>query len=187
MFDDPTRDAKIYKVLPHLYFPEAACTLWMDGKMEIAAPVDRLMDYMGDADIVAFNHPLRCCLYQEACQCIHRKLDDREIIYRQVQRYTCEGFPENWGLVDCAVLLRRHSARMTRFSEMWWEEISRGSRRDQLSFMYCIWKCGLKVRLFPAFTHNSSIFNMHSHLRNYPPLAIGRSSGQSHVQPVRYA
>jgi hypothetical protein len=164
---DPVRDAKPYKILPHQYFPDHSYSLWLDGKMELKAEfsVKEMLDLLQDADLVAFEHALRCCLYQEACQCIHRRMDEPHLIYHQIERYTREGFPANQGLVDCAVLLRRHNAATEEFSRLWWREIEQGSRRDQLSFMYCAWKCGLKYRYFTGYTHENPFFRQHEHLR----------------------
>ena len=52
---------------------------------------------------------------------------------------------------DCtanSILLRRHNSDdIVKLSDMWWEEISNFSRRDQLSFCYCLWKLSMKYYL----------------------------------------
>ena len=175
---DRVRDVRAYKILPQRFFPEAEISLWLDGKMELAVSLDRLLEFLQDADLAVFDHASRCCLYEEACHCIHRRLDDPEIMYRQIQRYTRAGFPANWGLVDTAVLLRRHNPKMEEFCRTWWQEIEHGSRRDQLSFTYCAWKCGLKFRLLPGFTHRNQLFKIHRHLRSLQPPSTGSPLSQ---------
>lgn len=159
-YGDANRNAKRYKILPHHYFLQYDFSLWIDGTIELAFdfPICQLTAYLGDADIALRAHPRRCCAYQEASHCIQDRLDDRETIYRQVGRYTRDGFPANMGLVNASVILRRHTPRVVEFCEKWWQEIVQGSRRDQISFPYVAWKCGLKYSSFPE-----GLFKCHPH------------------------
>jgi GT2 family glycosyltransferase len=168
-FKDSNRNAKIHKVMPHLFFPEKEYSLWIDGSVHIDFPfsVEKLIEiYLADCDLAVFNHPDRNCIYQEANACLARKLDDPEVIRRQVQRYTQNGYPANNGLCECSVLLRRHTPEIQKFNEMWWNEIKNGSRRDQISFNYCVEKLGLKIRLFPGDLRKTNfLFKRDNHKR----------------------
>lgn len=64
-------------------------------------------------------------------------------------RYRAEGLPEDAGLIEAPVILRRHTDAIRRLNESWWGEIVRASRRDQLSFNYVAWKLGLRYGTFP--------------------------------------
>jgi GT2 family glycosyltransferase len=153
LFNDPNRNAKIHKILPHVYFPDKEYSLWIDGSVVIdfTFPVSRLIEmYLQDCDLAVFEHPDRHCVYQEANACLVRKLDDPIIINNQVQRYTKEGYPANFGLAECSVLLRRHTDKIKQFNEAWWEEIKNGSKRDQISFNYVANKLNLKYNYFPG-------------------------------------
>jgi hypothetical protein len=164
---DPCRVAKIYKVLPHRFFPDAKTSLWVDGSIDFLMPfpVINLLDYLKDADLVIFEHPNRHCLYQEACECMIRGLDDPTVILNQVNRYTQEGYPANIGLVEASVILRRHTKRLEAFNEDWWSEIKRGSRRDQISFNYVAWRHGLKINYFPGgLRRKCRLFRRRDHL-----------------------
>jgi len=165
---EANRDAKKYKILPHEFLPEYEYSLWIDGKVEIImnTPITELLEFLKDADLAIFAHQSRYCLYQEACECIHRNLDDPAIIYSQVQRYTKEGFPANEGLVDANIILRRHSPAMIDFCRAWWQEITDGSKRDQLSFNYVAWRRGFKYNLFPGDSSNNPFIKRHRHLKS---------------------
>jgi GT2 family glycosyltransferase len=152
-FKDPNRNAKIHKVMPHLFFPDKEYSLWLDGSCKIEFPfsIERLIQiYLSDTDFAVFRHPDRNCIYQEANVCLTRRLDDQETIRQQINRYTKEGYPSNNGLAECSILLRRHTPAVQKFNEAWWEEIKNGSRRDQISFNYVVRKTGLKIRYFPG-------------------------------------
>lgn len=150
-FKDPCRNAKIHKILPHKYFPDFEYSLWIDGSIEVKFPysIKRLIEiYLNGFDIALFKHSERRCLYQELKVCCDRRLDDIETMKKQVERYKIEGYPENLGLSECTVILRRHTNQIKEFNEAWWEEIKNGSRRDQLSFDYVARKMNLKVNYF---------------------------------------
>lgn len=148
---DDNRCSKIYKVLPHLYFPDYEYSLWIDGNVRLLQSVQLLIQtFLQDADMALFKHPERNCLYAEALTCSERNLDNPTVIARQMDQYKQEGFPSNAGLSECTILLRRHSPLMEKFNQAWWEEICKWSKRDQISFPYVAKKIGIKYNYFPG-------------------------------------
>jgi GT2 family glycosyltransferase len=150
-FKDPCRNAKIHKILSHKYFPEAEYSLWIDGSVHVKFPfsMKRLIEiYLSEFDIALFKHSERRCLYQELKVCSDRKLDNIDVMKKQVEKYKNDGYPADAGLSECTILLRRHTPKIEAFNEAWWEEIKSGSKRDQLSFDYVVRKHDLKVNYF---------------------------------------
>ena len=165
-FPDANRNAKIHKILPHLYFPDAKYTLWIDGSILLKVPIDLIIEsYMKDFDLLVHEHPVRKCAYQEAQTCIEKALDDTNVIRAQVHRYKQDYYPPNNGLVEAGVLLRRHNDMTRTFNETWWEEITNGSKRDQISFNYAANKTGLNFGFFPGSFRNP----------NYPFFGIRKT------------
>lgn len=148
-FKEPNRNAKIHKVLSHVYFPEKEYSLWIDGSITLNCSIKKIIEtYMGENDMLIFKHPERSCLYKEAEVCIKHKLDNPDLIVRQVLKYRNEGYPEDNGLCEATILLRRHTERTKEFNELWWKEIKKGSKRDQISFNYVAHRVGLKYGYF---------------------------------------
>jgi len=165
-FSDANRNAKIHKILPHRYFPNAAYSLWIDGSVTIrfTDSITLLIErYLADCDLVVFEHRARTCVYQEASVCMQRRLDDPAVIWQQVCRYTRAGYPANAGLAECPVILRRHTPAVNAFNEAWWEEITHSSRRDQLSFNYVARQVGMRYATFPGDIHASPLFQRGRH------------------------
>jgi TOD1/MUCI70, glycosyltransferase-like domain len=165
-FADPNRNAKIHKILPHVHLPAAEYTLWIDGSVTFLEPdsIARLIDvHLADCDLAVFRHRTRTCVYQEASVCLQRRLDEPEVIWQQVCRYTQEGYPANAGLAECSVILRRHTPAVKAFNEAWWDEITRGSRRDQLSFGYVARKVGLRYGFLPGTISDNPWFRRGLH------------------------
>lgn len=144
-FADPCRNAKQYKVRPHLYFSRWDASVWIDANLRITRGFDELLPLLDEYPMVLFKHFERDCLYDEANVCKSMGLDDPAIIDRQVAGYLERGFPPHYGLPECNTILRKagHNG-VDAVMESWWDEIRNGSRRDQLSFMYCIWKNGAR-------------------------------------------
>jgi len=150
-FEDPCRNAKIHKLLPHIYFPGYAYSLWLDGNVSITclgSPWDLIAEYLEFDDLAVYRHRYRKCAYKEAFACIESQKDSVELIKRQMTKYWDEGYPMNHGLAECPVILRRHSAKTRKFNEAWYAEICSHSRRDQLSFNYTAARLGFNFRYF---------------------------------------
>lgn len=151
-FKDPRRNAKIYKILSHLY-DDSEYSIWIDANIELKVPYREMIDLLGDKDIAVLRHPERSCLYQEADVCQQWKKDDYNLIEEQIQRYIKEGFKEKQGLWFCGVIIRRHTGAIKRLNEQWWAEICRGSVRDQISFPY-VFKDVVQTIDVPDFRNN---------------------------------
>ena len=165
IFVDPNRNAKIYKVLPQ-QFLDCEYSLWIDASITLLVPLQNLIDrFLRDSDIAMFKHYKRNCIYDEAKVCRKMKLDDPEIIDRQMEKYKKEGYPAKNGLNEGTIILRRHTKKIEEFNNLWWSEISSGSRRDQLSLNYCLWKLRLRPATFPMTVYNNDMFSFQR-----PPL-----------------
>jgi hypothetical protein len=148
-YSDPTRCARYYKICAHHVLPQFEVSMWFDADMVPGgeSPVEAVHRYLAKDDVAIFQHPERSCLYEEARVCVELERDDPGVIAAQIVRYRREGIPVNQGLYASGVLLRRHGARRVRaFSKLWWKEVSKGSRRDQISLPAVIYRLRMPVR-----------------------------------------
>ena len=155
---DNRRTARMHKLLPHKYMPDADAWVWVDGSMHLQGDVrTAVTKYLAQKDIAVRIHPWRkpLCAYSEARACIEIGKDDPDLIKTQMDRYRAEGYPERHGMVDSAFLLRRNTAECRRFNEAWWAELDGGSLRDQLSFNYTSWKTGIGFQLMSNAGHRT--------------------------------
>ena len=159
-FKDNRRESRRCKILAHEFFPGP--TIWHGGNIQLnQLPSVVLEKMLGDAEIAAFRHPHRSCLYEEAEICKDWKLDSAEKIDKQMARYRREGFPAKFGLTACWFLIRRNTDRVREFDNMWWKELS--SIRDQLSFDYVRWKTGMKVKWLNGCLISHPWFKRYTH------------------------
>ena len=138
---DPKRRSRAYKINPPL---TADRSFYVDATFRIRHDLtDLLRDRAG---IWLFPHPMRDCAYREAAVILEKNLDLPLTVEAQITRYRTEGFPEHYGLWRCGAMLRERSC--DELNQVWWDEISRGTWRDQLSFPYACWKTGVTPRPF---------------------------------------
>jgi len=145
-FKSPVLNAKIYKVLSHLFIP-TRYSIWVDGNVFLKRPAKEFIGLLEGAEIAVFRHPAKNCLYEEAKDCMARGIGNLETIEKQIERYREEGFPERAGLGACYLIIRKHTKRIERLNEKWWAEICKGSVRDQISFPYVFYKA---VKYLPS-------------------------------------
>lgn len=159
MFVSPRMNAKIFKILPHLFMNDEY-SVWVDGNMTPKLTEQEYIAFLGDNDIAVMNHPERQCLYDEGKFCEIKGKDIAEKIEPQLHRYHQEGYPRNNGLYACGFIVRRHTPKMKRLCEQWWAEICAGSSRDQISFPY-VFREG--VSIIPGNPWVNTLYDFKSH------------------------
>jgi hypothetical protein len=161
---DPVRVAKQYKILTHRYFPKAQYFIWNDASQQLLERItpELVEELLQGNQIAVHRHPQRKCIFKEAAFCIRKKKDHTRTIRKQMDRYRKEGMPRNYGLIRGGFFIRRNNPETNAFFEKWWEEISNGSRRDQLSFDSCRWKMGIKRHYMPR-TRKTALYHHHAH------------------------
>lgn len=150
LFKDPRRNSRIHKLLIHKY-SDADFTIWIDGNITLLKSPEEIVKMMGDYDVMAFKHQVRDCIYDEAIECARLKLDNPELIAKQVAGYKRDEYATHKGLVECGFMVRRNNDKTRQLNECWWSEYCAGCRRDQISFMYALDKVGARIKVLPAY------------------------------------
>ena len=87
------------------------------------------------------QHPTRNCVYKEAEVVYDRKLDYPELINTAVNKYLAEGYPRDNGLFATSlIVIKNNNDNCINLFKTWSDEYVNGSRRDQLSVNYSLWK-----------------------------------------------
>jgi GT2 family glycosyltransferase len=145
--EDDTRTARYVKTHPHIYFNNYEYSIWIDAHILVKSNfIEEFLNsfIINQQLFAAIPHPFRNCTYQEASICSQQEKDDKDTIEEQVTRYRQEGLPDELGLIETGVLIRKHNdSRVRKLHDLWWEQIEKYSKRDQLSVMFALWKTGL--------------------------------------------
>lgn len=125
-------------------------SIWHDASFQIRCNLDEFINYYHRKELSIIDHPGRDCIYEEAEACIGLEKDRKELILDQMEAYEKEGYPTDNGLVATGIIIRTHTESVEKFGRIWWEEVKKWSKRDQLSFNYALWKHPLNVHLFKS-------------------------------------
>lgn len=177
VYPDPTRNARMHKILAHRFLPGYDYSVWVDGSVQITStvPLSELISrWLQAHDIALFRHRVRTCVYDEAEACITAGKDSPELIRAQIDHYRAEGYPAQNGLHETMVLIRRHSPDVREFCEGWHGELVRFSRRDQLSMDVALHRHRIGVLTLPGLITRNDHFQWHPH-RAVAVSAAGKS------------
>ena len=78
-----------------------------------------------------------------------------------------EKYPDDNGLIESTVYIKRpKDEKVKETMQLWFEMVNDYTKRDQLSFNYCIFKTKLKVRWIDEYVFNNDWFKWHEHSSN---------------------
>jgi len=172
LYEDNTRTARKYKILPHRWFPEYDYSIWQDGNFQI---VGEFLEQITPIKMKVYDHTKcydkRNCIYEEANAIFalgqvpgKQFKDNPYIIKEQMNRYLSKGYPKDNGLLSSGILYRAHNnTSVIKVMEDWWTEIKYGSKRDQLSFNYSAWKNNFDFEYIHDDIRHNQYFDIKNH------------------------
>ncbi len=159
---DSTRNARMYKVLPHKFLSEYKYSIWIDASMKLKKnfdPEKMIEKYLKNEKFAIFKHDERDCVYDEFEICIKHKRDNVVVMQKQRDFYKESNYPKHTGLVSSGFIIREHNdPHISNFDDMWWKEICKFSKRDQLSFNYVAHKINLHYTKIEGNIFNNKNF-----------------------------
>lgn len=142
-------------------------SVWIDGSIKLNKKITEFLQNecnLEKNDICCFKHSTRNCIYEEAKECIRLMKDDINTIKKQVTFLKKEKYPENYGLCEMGIFARNlKSEELHKTMELWFDMLLKYSKRDQLSFMYCIYKTNVKIKQIDLNIYNNDYFLVEQH------------------------
>ena len=140
---------RFIKLHPHLFFQNYNLSIYIDTSFQIKRDLNEflLRILTPEYNIYNFEHPDRNIIFVELSAVVELK-KEKEIMSKIIrERYIKENFPDNNGLIEGCLIIRRHNEKECIYlMNKWFEEVEKYSYRDQLSFNYLIWKTGIKIK-----------------------------------------
>jgi hypothetical protein len=112
-----------------------------------------------------FIHTQRNCVYKEAEILKELGYDHTELIDSEMEWFKKQGYPENNGLYELSVFIKKRTPATTNLSLMWWDIICKYASRDQLSYPFVLWKNGIQPHVLPGYANG---FNRNGGIGNNP-------------------
>ncbi len=147
-------DSRWPKLHPHLLLPDYGCSVWMDGNIALLDGTLFHAARVKQREGVKYSgvpHPDRDCSYAEARKCRDMGYLSWAGLFRVWAFLWTHGLPRHAGLMENNLIFRRHlDPDIVALDELWWDRVQHLSRRDQLSLMWCLRRCGIPLdRLLP--------------------------------------
>jgi GT2 family glycosyltransferase len=167
LFESSTKSARCFKLLSHIFLIGYDYSLWIDGSVRVRGKnIDDLIEIQQKKRhyLSIHSHIKRDCIYDEAMACIlGDKLAPHETL-PQMRYYKKQQFPEKFGLVESAQILRDHrNLELQSLNVEWWRILDQFSVRDQLSFNYICWRDGRRYLKMEGNQWVDQYFHIHAH------------------------
>jgi len=177
---DPRLFAKIFKIMPHLFFSKTTRTIWLDSNISMKKDDIDLIVKLEKNNLVLFAHDKRNSVTEEYIECLKYKKDSSKKLKKFSQFLAYNKDPEF--LCQGRIIYRNTNLKVQDFNEIWWDYVQKGSIRDQLSLPYAINQSNIVAEILSpvrlsdlfqihfhnkiSFAHNSNFMNMMLFLRN---------------------
>jgi len=158
---DLIKKQRFYKTHPHLFFPNYNLSIYIDATYEIKGKLDDflLRILTPKSNIYLLEHPDRNSINNEFDAVVFSKRELINVVDIIKNRYKLEKFPDNNGLAETCLIVRKHNeSNCKKFMELWFQEIKQNSHRDQLSFNYILWKTGNEYVKYISKIYTSQYF-----------------------------
>lgn len=136
------------KMHPKELFPDYDYSIYIDGNVEIISTISQLIKNINNKTGLAIHrHCERKCIYDEIKACRAYNKGKYSNLKKQAKRYKKEGFPQNYGMLECNMLISDlQNDILTKIFNKWWEEYLKSeSMRDQIALPYVLWKNNLNI------------------------------------------
>ena len=130
------------KTHPHTLLSAYDYTIYVDGNIKVIGDFTRYIKaFSRGCSMLAFPHPSRNSITDEAGAIIALNKADPMAIRNQLDKYTKEGYNDYRSLISAGCLVRSNRDELlNKTMEDWWTEIRDASPRDQMSLGYVCWK-----------------------------------------------
>lgn len=137
---------RFFKMHPDYIFPEYRFSIYIDGNIKVISDLTPYVKLLGKYGMGFHYHNQRQCVYKEldAIQLAYKV--DKKVAESYKNYLSANHFPENYGLLECNVIVREHNNSVCKkvMSE-WWGQFLKQIKRDQVSLPYVLCENGIKV------------------------------------------
>ena len=128
---------RFIKLHPHLYFKNYNLSIYIDASFQIKGDLNEFLLRILSTKykIYTFEHPTRNKILKETFAVVKYRKENENMSKYIRERYKKDNFPDNNGLIESCLIVRKHNEKeVIGIMNKWYEEIENNSHRDQLSF-----------------------------------------------------
>lgn len=137
---------RYFKMLPHVIFKDYKYSIYVDGNIKIYTDLTEYIHKIKECGFATHLHSKRNCIYEEGKAVVKLGKEKQENVEKYFNELRKNNMPENYGLLECNVLVREHNnIRCKEIMLDWWKEFKNKIKRDQLSLPYILYKRGISI------------------------------------------
>lgn len=122
-------------------------SVWQDASVIWKNKPSLFVKEYASKEFSAFTHNERNSVFDEAKEVIRLKKDDQKRVKKHIEFLKKEKFPDNLGLYEMTVFIKNNKCKKVQETmQVWFDTYLKYSKRDQLSFMYAVWKTKLNIK-----------------------------------------
>jgi hypothetical protein len=136
------------KMHPKELFEDYDYAIYIDGNIKLISIISSFISNINEKTGLAIHrHCSNNCIYDEIKSCGAYGKGNYSKLKKQKNRYKKAGFPEQYGMVECNVLVSdlKNYESVKIFDEWWSEYMNSESMRDQIALPYVLWKNNIKI------------------------------------------
>lgn len=162
----PRLAAKVSKCWPHHHVNtlRPGPVIWLDASAQInsASFASECVTALGDGDVAQWLHPQRDCILPEAAVSATMEKYRGHPVEVQAAHYVNAGHPVNFGLwaTGCMVWAQAIGPDV---GEAWFDEQSRWTYQDQISWPLIVRRYQLDIRLMPGMLWDRRLVTFRPH------------------------
>lgn len=150
------------KILGHEALNDYDVTIYIDASITLKRNFIQLIrQYRGG--LMIGKHLRRNCVYAEGLEIKKQGKAPEELVNKHIAEYYKNNFPVNFGMWSSGFMIRDKSTK--EMCEIWHEELSKHTHRDQLSLPLAIYKTKIK----PVEVNLNHYMTISQHKKKEPP------------------
>lgn len=142
---DPVRLSRHCKINNHLVDEGYDLSVYVDANIRLRGDLDTFLAHTlsPDKNFAILLHPFHSSLEEEVALCVTAAKDDKALLQEQYRFYVEEqGFSDPFPHINARLMIRRSGdPAVKKFMELWFSELLKWSRRDQVAFNYVLSRC----------------------------------------------
>jgi hypothetical protein len=168
--DDLTLSRKI-KILGDPILKKYKLLIWIDGSIKQLGNIRKFINlYCSDNlfDVFTLQHHSRISIYDELSECVFCNKESIANATKLENFLISEKYPKKDNLAETGILVKKNNLQTDKLMQLWFKMITDYSKRDQLSFNYCVWKLNINVKYIKLnLFKKNKYFEFINHSKNY--------------------
>ncbi len=143
---DNTRKNRWHKFHPHILFPQYSQSIYIDANINILT--SNIFDIINNSEskLLVPEHFNTPCIHKEFQWALNNNIDNKDNIEKLYEIIKKSNMPINYGFTENNLIYRKHNEKdIVDLMDEWWYLLKNYAKRDQLSFVWLLWKRGIEI------------------------------------------